>query len=259
MSYINTYSENHILFIQIQRAEKYNALSPCMYDDLGAALYQLDNDDDLRVAVVYADGKHFTAGVELDLWKDRFGSGNAFPLKPNTVDPLGLSGTQRKKPVIMAVQGYCFTWGVEMLLNTDIRVAARDTQFQMLEVQRGLHPCGGATLRLPKQIGWGNAQKVLLTGDRWDAETAERWGMVQALCEPGEQLAVATELATKVTKAAPLGVQGCLKACHYGETHPHDDAVEQLMQGMIPIMASEDAAEGVLSFIERREAVFKGK
>jgi len=261
MAHVETSTEGHILLIRINRAEKYNALSPEMYHDMGKALMRLNSDPELRVAVLYAEGKHFTAGVELDKWAPIFGSGNAFPVGEDEIDPMGLTGERHTKPVIIAVQGYCFTWGVEILLNTEIRVAARDTQFQMLEVQRGLYPCGGATLRLPVEAGWGNAQRVLLTGERWSAEEAYRWGMIQELVEPGEQFNKAMEIAQSVAKAAPLGVQGVLKATRFSAAHPHNQeaSVQQFMADLKPVMQSEDAAEGVNSFMERREAVFKGR
>ena len=261
MAHIETRVGGHILLIHINRADKYNALSPEMYHDMGKALAQLNSDPELRVAVLYADGKHFTAGVELDKWAPIFGSGNAFPVGENEIDPMGLTGERHKKPVVIAVQGYCFTWGVEILLNTEIRVAATDTQFQMLEVKRGLYPCGGATMRLPREIGWGNSQKVLLTGERFSAEEAYRWGMIQELVEPGEQFNKAMEIADTIAKAAPLGVQGAMAASRFSEDHYHDQpaTVKQFMQDLKPVMESEDSKEGVLSFMERREAVFKGR
>lgn len=259
MSYIETERQGHILVMYMNRAEKYNALSPEMYHDMGKALKTLNDDPELRVAVFHAAGKHFTAGIELDKWAPIFRSGNAFPSAADEIDPLGLTGPQHNKPIVIAVQGYCFTWGVEFLLNTEIRVAATDTQFQMLEVQRGLYPCGGATIRLPQQIGWSNAQKVLLTGERWSAQQAQQWGMVQELVAPGEQFAKAMDIATQIAKAAPLGVQGALKASRLSTELPNKDAiVKQFMDDLVPVMNSEDAAEGVNSFIERREAQFKG-
>jgi enoyl-CoA hydratase/carnithine racemase len=261
MTQIETRKEGHILLIQINRADKYNALSPEMYHDICRALAELNGNPELRVAVLHAEGRHFTAGVELDQWVPVFGSGKAFPVAEGEIDLFGLTGEHHRKPIVIAVQGYCFTWGVEALLNCEIRVAASDTQFQMLEVQRGIYPCGGATLRLAREIGWGNAQKVLLTGDRWSADEAFRWGMVQEVVEPGEQLEKALEIAGRIARAAPLGVQGCLEAQRFAAANPHDRAacVDQMMSGLVPVMQSEDAAEGVRSFIERREAVFKGK
>ena len=143
MEHVHVSQQGHVQIITLTRPEKYNALSPAMFAALGEALGQLNRDPGLRVAVLHAQGKHFTAGIELDLWAPLFGSGNPFPSGPLAVDPMGLSGPRHQKPLIIAVQGYCFTWGVEVLLNCEIRVAARDTQFQMLEVQRGIFPCGG--------------------------------------------------------------------------------------------------------------------
>ena len=259
MAHVETRGEGHVLAIRINRPEKYNALSVAMYHDLGRALAHLDADPGLRVAVLYAEGRNFTAGIELDEWAPIFRAGKSFPTAEGEIDPMGLTGPQHTKPVVIAVQGYCFTWGVEILLNTEIRVASRDTQFQMLEVQRGLYPCGGATLRLPREIGWGNAQRVLLTGERWSAEQALKWGMVQELVEPGEQVARAMEIARAVADAAPLGVRGCLQATRYGLAHDRDASVAQMMRDLVPVMNSEDSAEGVRSFLERRKAVFTGR
>jgi enoyl-CoA hydratase len=259
MPQVEVRNDGHVTHVHLTRPEKYNALSLDMYAAISDALTRLDADPDLRVAVLSAEGKHFTAGVELDQWAPYFGGGKGWPIDAEHVDPMGFSGRQHRKPVIIAVQGYCFTWGVEILLNTEIRVAASDTQFQMLEVQRGLFPCGGATHRLPREIGWGNAQRVLLTGDRWTAEQALAWGMVQELTEPGAQIDRALEIAGSIADAAPLGVQGCLAATRYSLENDRQAAVQQCFESLVPVMASEDAAEGVQSFIERRKAVFQGR
>jgi enoyl-CoA hydratase/carnithine racemase len=259
VAYVETRVEGHVLVMRVNRPEKYNALNVAMYHELARAYARLDADPALRVAVLCAEGRTFTAGIELDEWAPIFRSGQSFPAGEGEIDPLGLNGPQHAKPVVIAVQGYCFTWGVEILLNTEIRVASRDTQFQMLEVQRGLYPCGGATLRLPREIGWGNAQRVLLTGERWSAEQALRWGMVQELVEPGQQLTRALEIAGMVAAAAPLAVQGCLKATRFALEHSREDSVGQMLRDLAPVMASEDAAEGVRSFLERRTAVFSGR
>jgi enoyl-CoA hydratase len=259
MEYIQISQEGHILLIKLNRPEKLNALSPDMFHVLGRALARLNRDPELRVAVLHAEGKHFTSGVELDLWAPILGSGVPFPVQADEIDPYGLTGERHKKPLIIAVQGYCFTWGVEILLNCEIRIAARDTQFQMLEVKRGLYPCAGAPLRLQKEIGWGNAHKLMLTGERWGAEAACRWGMVQDVVEPGEQFAKAMEYAQAIADCAPLGVQALLQCTHTAETEGHDAALKQMFAGLIPVMRSEDAEEGVKSFQERRKAVFQGR
>jgi enoyl-CoA hydratase/carnithine racemase len=253
-------TEDHILLIEINRPEKYNAMTQEMYHQLARAYYALDRDSDARVGLVYAVGPHFTSGLELTDWMGTFDTGKGFPfVAENEIDPFYMmSETRCRKPIICAVQGYCFTWGVEMMLNADIRVAASDTRFGMLEVRRGFFPCGGATLRLPQEIGWSNAMRYLLTGDEWSAEDAYRMGMVQAVTEPGKQLEKAMELARHVTAAAPLGVANIIKNSRTARLQGEKAAKQAIFQDVVAVMQSEDMKEGLLSFIERRPAVFKG-
>jgi enoyl-CoA hydratase/carnithine racemase len=178
----------------------------------------------------------------------------------NEIDPFYMMSEDRcRKPIIFAVHGYCFTWGVEMMLNADIRVAASDTRFGQLEVLRGFFPCGGGTFRLARDIGWSNAMRYLLTGDQWSAEDAYRMGLIQYVTEPGKQLEKAMELARKVANAAPLGVRSILKNARLAEKEGEQAAKKDIYQEVSRVMQSEDMKEGLQSFIERRKAVFKGK
>ncbi len=230
-----------------------------MYHSLARALYRLEHDPELRVGVIWAEGPHFTSGVDLNDWADAFASGSPFPIEDGEIDPFSLSGPRLSKPLVIAVQGRCYTWGWELLLNTDLRVASSDTRFAMLEVRRGIYACGGATLRLRLEIGGANAQRYLHTGDELGAEDAYRLGLVQQLCEPGEQLQCALALAQHVAQAAPLGVQGSLRSSRTRILKGEAAAVEPMFRGIAEVMRSEDAAEGVRSFIERRDAVFRGR
>ncbi|WP_428310018.1 crotonase/enoyl-CoA hydratase family protein [Hydrocarboniphaga sp.] len=259
MSHIKTKTDGQVLEIKVDRPEKLNALSPQMYDDICLALGELDRNDELRVGLIHAEGKHFSAGVELDKWAPIFAAGKGFPVPAGGIDLFALSGPRCRKPVVMAVQGYAYTWVVEMLLTTDVRVAADDTQFAMLEVKRGIYPCGGATLRLPQQMGWANAQRYLLTGEAWSAAEAHRTGLVQQVVAPGEQYAAARALADRIAAAAPLGVAAILKSSRLAHAEGEAVAASQLFDDMPRVMASDDAQEGVRSFVERRSAVFKGK
>lgn len=258
-AHIELQTRDHLLLIGVRRPDKLNALSRDMYRGLAQAMHRLEHDPELWVGVIWAEGPHFTSGVDLNDWASAFASGTPFPLGDGEIDPFSLSGPRLSKPLVIAVQGRCYTWGWELLLNTDLRVAARDTRLAMLEVRRGFYACGGATLRLPREIGWANAQRYLLTGDELGAEEAYRLGLVQELCEPGAQLDAAIALAQRVACAAPLGVQGSLRssrlALHEGEAA----AIGPMFQGLGEVMRSDDAAEGVRSFVERRAAVFRGK
>jgi enoyl-CoA hydratase/carnithine racemase len=250
---------DHLLVMGVRRPQKMNALSREMYRDLARAMYRLEHDPELWVGVIWAEGPHFTSGVDLGDWAEAFASGTPFPIGPGEIDPFSMSGPRLSKPLVIAVQGRCYTWGWELLLNTDLRVAATDTRFAMLEVRRGFYACGGATLRLPREIGWANAQRYLLTGDELGAAEAHRLGLVQELCAPGEQLDAALALAARVAKAAPLGVRGSLRSSRLCQLAGEEAAIEPMFAGMAEVMRSEDAAEGVRSFAERREAVFRGR
>jgi enoyl-CoA hydratase/carnithine racemase len=259
MSHIKTRIDRHILEIKVDRAEKLNALSPEMYTAISAALGELDRSPELRVGLIHAEGKHFSAGIELDKWAPIFAAGGGFPLPEGGIDLFALKGPRCRKPVVMAVQGYAYTWTVEMMLTTDVRVAAEDTKFAMLEVKRGIYPCGGATLRLPQQMGWSNAQRYLLTGEAWSAAEAYRTGLVQEVVAPGEQYRAARAIAGQIAAAAPLGVQAILRSSRLAHTQGEEVGARHVFDDMAAVMSSEDAQEGVRSFVERRSAVFKGR
>lgn len=258
MSYIETTVDGHILDIRINRPDKLNALSPEMYTDLALALGRLDCEADLRVGLIHAEGKHFSSGIELDRWAPIFARGGGFPRPEAGIDLFALSGPRCRKPLVMAVQGYCFTWAVEVMLTTDVRVASEDARFAMLEVKRGIYPCGGATLRLPAQMGWANAQRYLLTGEQWSAAEAHRTGLIQQVVAVGEQYRAARVISESIAAAAPLGVVAILKSSRLAMTQGEIEAATKVFDDMPTVMASEDASEGVRSFLERRSAVFKG-
>lgn len=249
----------HILTITFNRPDKYNALDPDTFYQLAKALYQLQHDPELRVAVIQANGKHFTSGLELDKWAPIFAKGGMPELPEGHIDPYGMQGELLTKPVIIAVQGICYTSGLELLLNSDIHLATADARFAQLEVQRGLYACGGGTVRLPLTIGWSNAQRYLLTGDEFNAEQALAWGMLQEIVEFDQLHQRAREIAQKIAKAAPLGVQASLRSSKLGRRHDHSAALSKVFDDMSTVMHSEDAAEGVKSFLERRDAKFIGR
>ena len=154
----------HVLVIGLDRAAKRNAFDLPLWDALCRAYGELDRDPDLRVGVLHAHGDHFTGGLDLPQWAPVFASGQ-WHIPAGGVDPLGLTGPRLHKPIVAAVQGVCLTIGIELLLATDLRVAASSTRFGQIEIKRGIYPVGGATLRFPRECGWANAMRWLLTGE----------------------------------------------------------------------------------------------
>ena len=250
--------EEHVLVMGLNRPDKRNAFNLAMLADLSRAYALLESDDTLRAGVLVAHGEHFTAGLDLvDVGPAIAGGRDPFPADGR--DPWRLDGDWTK-PVVAAAQGRCLTLGIELLLAADVRIAASDTRFAQIEVLRGIFPFGGATIRLPRQAGWGNAMRWLLTGDEFDGAEALRIGLVQEIADGADAAqARAREIAhTIAERAAPLGVQATLASAHLARTHGDAAAVDQLRPEVTRLFGTVDAAEGVQSFIERRPARFGG-
>ncbi|MEZ4384988.1 MAG: crotonase/enoyl-CoA hydratase family protein [Nannocystaceae bacterium] len=247
-----------VLTIGLDRAAKRNAFDLAMLRELSVALTRYDDDPALRCALLYAEGDHFTAGLDLaEVGPAVRGGAPLFPA--GGVDPLGLHGRVRKGPLVMAVQGWCLTIGIELLLAADVRVAASDCHFGQIEIKRGIFPFGGATIRLPAIAGWGDAMRWLLTGDIFDAAEARRLGLVQEVCAPGEQFDRAFAIAAKIAEQAPLGVEATLASARLAADEGESAAAAALLEQARALMETEDAAEGLRSFVERRAGRFVGK
>jgi len=248
--------DGRILRITIDNPAKKNSFSPEMMQQLSAALTLLDQDHDLWVGVLCAVGSDFTAGLDMPKF---FGPGaTSRPLPEGAIDPFGLSSRCRK-PIVTAVQGICFTVGIEIALAGDIVVAADDTRFCQMEAKRGIAPFGGAHFRYLTRAGWGNAMYHLLTCDEFGAAEAHRIGLVQEVVAAGTQVDRAMELARIIAANAPLGIQMTKEA---GLTFT--EAGEAAAIACIPairarVLGTEDAAEGIRSFVERRPAQFQGR
>lgn len=258
MSHITLERRGHVLLIGLNRVAKRNAFDPPMFHDLARAYGSYESDPDLWCAVVFGHGPHFTGGIDLEQFAPLFGSEDPFLQAAGQIDPFGLR-SRLSKPLVMAVQGITFTIGIEMLLAADIRIAASDARFAQLEIARGLYPLGGATFRLVREAGWGNAMRYLLTADEFGAAEALRMGLVQEVTEPGQQLERATAIAERIAAQAPLGVQATLRSARLGIEEGEPAAAARMRQDMPAILASEDFREGVASFRERRSASFRGK
>jgi len=253
-----TERDGRIFHIVLDRADKMNAFDLRMLRELAEAVTEYEADESLWCALLYANGDNFTAGLDLAEVGPAVKAGAA--LFPNdSVDVLSLHEPRRKKPLVMAVQGWCLTIGIELLLSADIRLAAEGTRFGQIEVNRGIFPFGGATIRLPEIAGWGNAMRWLLTGDKFGTDEALRLGLVQEVVPADELRNKAIEIAQTVAKRAPLGVWATLRSSRTAQLEGTDAAVAELLVIARELMDSEDAAEGIRSFLERREGDFKGR
>ena len=269
---IRTETHDHIFKIIIDNPAKKNAFSPAMMEQLSDALTELHNNDGYWVGVICAEGKDFTAGLDMPKFfgpnaeKRNFREGN--------VDVFGLQKRCRK-PIVTAVQGIVFTIGIELMLAGDIVVAADDARFCQMESKRGIAPFGGAHFRFLSRTGWGNAMYHLFLCDEFNAARAHKIGfvlcdeftasrareigLVQEVVPAGQQVERAMALAAIIAQNAPLGIQvtkeAALKYAEQGEAA----AIAYIPTVRERVLNSADAREGIQSFIERRAAVFQGR
>ena len=177
---INRKLIQNIFFIDIDRPKKLNGFTPYMFKEIAKAFTEYEKENNALCAIVYTSGRNFCAGMDLTQVSPYLKKGDHNYIHPKGyVDPLGLKNKIRTKPVICAVKGITFTYGLELMLAADIALAENKTRFAMLEVKRGLLMTGGATIRFVERSGWSNAMKYLLTGLEFDSKEAFRINLIQ--------------------------------------------------------------------------------
>jgi enoyl-CoA hydratase len=251
---ITTEARGHIFLIGIDRTRKMNAFDLPMLRSLIAAYTEYERNDRYRCAVLFAHGDHFTAGIDLTQVRPEH-----FIPPPGMIEPMGIYGPARSKPVVIAIHGRCLTIGIELALASDICVAAENTRFGQIEVKRGVFPAAGATVRMVALTGWGNAMRYLLTGDEFDAREAYRIGLVQEVTPVGQHLERAIAIAETIAAQAPLAVRATIVSARKSVMEGAAEALKALLAQYHELEKSEDAREGVLSFVERRVARFSGR
>jgi enoyl-CoA hydratase len=246
----------YILKIIIANPSKRNAIIPEMMEQLSNAFTVLQNDDDLWAGVLCAEGDHFTAGLDMQ----KFFGPDAKPqtVPEGNVDAFGLK-VECNKPITTAVQGLVLTVGIEMMLAGDIVVAAEDARFCQMEAKRGIALLGGAHFRFLSRMGWGNAMYHLMLCDEFDADEAYRFGLVQEVVPLGQQMERAMTLAGLINKNAPLGIQATKISARKFFEAGQKVAIDELPKIRSSIFGTEDAEEGIKSFMARRPAEFKGR
>jgi enoyl-CoA hydratase len=247
--------DGRIFKIVIDNVAKRNSFTPAMMLQLSDAMTEFDNSDEFWVAVLCAEGDHFTAGIDMPKF---FGpEAKVTPIPESNIDPFALH-KRSIKPIVTAVQGITYTVGIELMLAGDIVVAADTARFCQMEAKRGIAPLAGGHFRFLTRTGWGNAMYHLMLCDEFDAKRALQIGLVQEVVPFGKQIERAIEIAQLIAINAPLGIRATKAAAL-----KYIEAGEQAAVAAIPkirdmVMGTEDAKEGIASFVGRRKAHFKG-
>jgi enoyl-CoA hydratase/carnithine racemase len=235
--------------IRINRPEKLNALTLVMYDDLGRAFAEAGRDDGVHVVVLTGAGERaFCVGADLTESIPALAEGR-FDI--SHWDPAHLKVEGFYKPVISAIRGLCIGGGFEIMLATDIRIAARDAQFQLPEAGHGFVPAGGTLVRLVRQIGYAHAMEIMLTAERFTAADMQARGVVNRLVDADEVEPAALELAGRIAKLSTSALQTIKEAALTLQHLPLAEAFHREAALGQRTFASDDARRGLAAFASR--------
>lgn len=248
-----TQQREHVLVITLNRPKARNAVNRALAEGVAAAIDQLEADDGLRVAVLTGAEGTFCSGMDLKA----FVAGELPEVEGRGFG--GLTEYRSSKPIIAAVEGYALAGGFEMAIACDLIVAASDSRFGIPEVKRGLAAAAGGLVKLPKQIPYHVAMELALTGDFVTADRVYELGLINRVCENGEALEQALELAEKIAANGPLAVAASLETLSSAQDWSSDEMMAKQAKILEPVLKSEDAIEGSVAFAEKRPPVWKGR
>ena len=248
-----------VVLIGMNRPYISNRYDPEAYLNLATAYYDFDNDPTLRAAVLFGHGDNFSRGIDVDAFAALAKTGNPFALKDGQLDPFA-KVQKLSKPLIAVVHGDTWNMGHELHLVADIRIASADVRYGQDENTHGRFPGGGATIRFPKEVGWGNAMRYMLTGDHWGADEAYRMGVVQAIA-PDRQTALELGLAIadRIAACGPLGIKTTLESAHLAIDDSEAAAFAKLSEQYRSLYSTEDFIEGRKAEAENRPPVYVGR
>jgi len=247
---IDLTKDGHVATVRINRPHKLNSLTLAMYDDLGRAFHEVNDDDGIRVIVLTGAGNRaFCVGADLTesipaLASDR--------MDISAWDPAHLKFPGFYKPVISAIRGLCMGGGFELMLATDIRIAARDAVFQLPEPRHGFVPAGGTLVRLVRQIGYAHAMEIMLTAERFPAEAMLSKGVVNRIAEEDQVEPIAFETAGRIASLSPTAIQTIKEAALTLQDLPLAEAFRVEATLGQRTFTSDDAKRGLAAFANRR-------
>ena len=240
-----------------------NALSAPLLEELEAELDRLDGDDDVRAIVLTGAGERgaFVAGADISEFPSlREAAADAHERgSARGIQKLGHRMDAARTPFVAAIHGFCLGGGLELAMCCDIRVASDDAQLGQPEIKLGLIPGGGGTQRLPRLVGIGRAQYLNMTGDFVDAATAYEWGLVEKVVPRDALRETALGIARTIASRSPVSVAVLRELARTTRDLPLEEGLRREADGFRRCLESEDGAEGVAAFLEKREPTFTGR
>ena len=238
-------ADGPIAVITLARSESGNRVDEAFLRELDEACVTINDDASIRVAILRADGDVFCAG-----WDDEYTASRSQPFV--CLEAMG-------QPIICALNGEATSAGLELALACDVRIAAEHATFALPETAHGQLPMGGGTQRLARLVGRGEALRLVLLGDEIDAAEALRIGLVSGIVPQGELDKKVRSLAERMASRGPLALRYAKEAVRRGLEQPLDQALRYETDLTVILQSTEDRAEGVQAFLEKREPKFEGK
>jgi enoyl-CoA hydratase len=247
-----------IALLTFNRPEKMNALSTALLHQFEHHLHQIERDPALRVVILTGTGdKAFVAGADIGEYAGQDYA--QFVAYQRYARRLFSSLDTFPKPVIGAINGYALGGGFEIALCCDVLIASTNARFGLPEGTLGLSPGGGGTQRLTRAIGRYVAADVLLSARRLSAERAYELGLVAEVCAPDQLLEAAIKKAQYMLKVAPLSTREMKRLIREGVEAPLETGLSLEQEVLFRLYTTQDAAEGIRAFVEKRDPKFEGK
>ena len=264
-SYFKVETDNHIAWLTLNRPEKRNVMGQAFFDEIGACFDDFDSNPDIRVVIIRAEGKSFSAGTDLEeaaaLVNQPSADGRDKMRKNILALQQGFTKIEScRKPVIAAIHSHCIGGGMDLICACDMRLATKDAIFSIRETRMGIVADLGTLQRLPHIIGQGWLRELALTGRDFTAQEALQMGLVTRVCDDRPALhKAAKKLADQIAACPPLTVQGTKEVINYSRDNGIDAGLQYVAQKNSAALPSEDLFEAVAAFMEKRAPVFKGR
>ena len=254
--------EDHVGTITFNRPDQQNTISRDMLARFGDLLLEADADENVRAIIITGTGKFFCAGLDLRGSDITDGLSDRTKRVSPTIDLRNTPPTilhNIDTPTIAALNGSAAGYGMDMALGCDMRIMADSAKLAAAFTARGIVPESGGTWILPRLIGWAKASEIIFTGKTLSASESLDMGLVSHVVNNNEVGTEARELAKRVASQAPMAVQASKRMMRMGMGENFDDHVHHVFLQLLPLFQSEDFKEGMASFMEKREAQFKGR